>query len=48
MVDYREFNLKEWPGFLLSRGRNEEAVAAAGHLIGGQWPTATPGLSSAA
>ncbi|HET9314283.1 MAG TPA: hypothetical protein VFQ51_01795, partial [Vicinamibacteria bacterium] len=39
MVDYREFNLKEWPGFLLSRGRHQEALAAAGHLIGGQWPT---------
>lgn len=39
VVDHREFNLKEWPGFLLSRGRNEEALAAAGHLIGGQWPT---------
>ena len=39
MVDYREFNLKEWPGFLVSRGRNQEALDAAGHLVGGQWPT---------
>jgi tetratricopeptide (TPR) repeat protein len=39
MVDYREFNLKEWPGFLLSRGRNEEALAAARGLTRGQWPT---------
>ena len=39
MVDYREFNLKEWPGFLISRGRNQEALDAARHLIGGQWPT---------
>jgi len=38
-VDNREFNLKEWPGFLLSRGRTEEALAAARLLAKGRWAT---------
>jgi tetratricopeptide (TPR) repeat protein len=38
ILDNREFNLKEWPGFLLSRGRTEEALAAARDLAGRQWP----------
>jgi tetratricopeptide (TPR) repeat protein len=32
ILDNREFNLKEWPGFLLSRGRVEEALAASREL----------------
>jgi tetratricopeptide (TPR) repeat protein len=39
VVDNREFNLKEWPGFLLSRGRSEDALAAARGLTTGQWAT---------
>jgi tetratricopeptide (TPR) repeat protein len=37
-LDYREFNLKEWPGFLLSRGRVEEALAAARELARREYP----------
>lgn len=36
--DLAEFNRREWPEFLLSRGRYDEALAAAQHLGGGQWP----------
>ena len=38
ILDNREFNLKEWPGFLLSRGRNQEALLAARELASRQWP----------
>jgi tetratricopeptide (TPR) repeat protein len=33
----REFNKKEWPGFLLSRGRKEESRAAARELAQGKF-----------
>ncbi|HZI63600.1 MAG TPA: hypothetical protein VFE44_02405, partial [Thermoanaerobaculia bacterium] len=33
-----EFNKKEWPAFLLGRGRAEEALAGARTLAGGRWP----------
>jgi tetratricopeptide (TPR) repeat protein len=33
----REFNKKEWPGFLLSRGRKEESLAAARELAQGKF-----------
>jgi tetratricopeptide (TPR) repeat protein len=36
--DVAEFNRREWPEFLLSRGRDEEALAAAQELANGQWP----------
>jgi len=36
--DLAEFNRREWPEFLLSRGRYEEALAAAQQLGNGQWP----------
>jgi tetratricopeptide (TPR) repeat protein len=36
--DVAEFNRREWPEFLLSRGRYEEALAAAQELANGQWP----------
>jgi tetratricopeptide (TPR) repeat protein len=36
--DVAEFNRREWPEFLLSRGRYEEALAAAEELSNGQWP----------
>jgi tetratricopeptide (TPR) repeat protein len=36
--DLAEFNRSEWPEFLLSRGRYEEALAAARQLDNGQWP----------
>jgi tetratricopeptide (TPR) repeat protein len=36
--DVAEFNRREWPEFLLSRGRYEEALSAAQELAGGQWP----------
>ena len=36
--DLAEFNRREWPEFLLSRGRYEEALAAAQRLGNGQWP----------
>jgi tetratricopeptide (TPR) repeat protein len=36
--DLAEFNRSEWPEFLLSRGRYEEALAAAQQLGNGQWP----------
>jgi tetratricopeptide (TPR) repeat protein len=34
----REFNKREWPGFLLSRGRKEESLAAARELARGKFP----------
>lgn len=34
----REFNKKEWSGFLLSRGRKEESLAAARGLAQGKFP----------
>lgn len=36
--DLAEFNRREWPEFLLSRGRYDEALAAAQQLGNGQWP----------
>jgi tetratricopeptide (TPR) repeat protein len=36
--DLAEFNRREWPEFLLSRGRYEEALLAAQELVNGQWP----------
>ena len=36
--DLAEFNRREWPEFLLSRGRYDEALAAAQELANGQWP----------
>jgi tetratricopeptide (TPR) repeat protein len=36
--DLAEFNRREWPEFLLSRGRYDEALAAAQQLSDGQWP----------
>jgi len=36
--EYAEFNKKEWPAFLLSRGRVAEAKAASDQLIHGKWP----------
>jgi tetratricopeptide (TPR) repeat protein len=36
--DVAEFNRREWPEFLLSRGRFEEALAAGQELAKGQWP----------
>jgi tetratricopeptide (TPR) repeat protein len=36
--EYAEFNKKEWPAFLLSRGRVAEARAASDQLIHGKWP----------
>jgi tetratricopeptide (TPR) repeat protein len=35
--DVAEFNRREWPEFLLSRGRYEEALTGARQLAGGQW-----------
>jgi tetratricopeptide (TPR) repeat protein len=35
--DLAEFNRREWPEFLLSRGRYEDALAAAQQLASGQW-----------
>ena len=35
--DLAEFNRREWPEFLLSRGRYEEALAAARELAEGRW-----------
>lgn len=35
----REFAKKEWPRFLLGRGRKQEALAAANELIKGKYPT---------
>ena len=35
----REFAKKEWPRFLLGRGRNKEALAAANQLINGKYAT---------
>jgi len=37
VTDYLEFNRKEWPAFLLSRSRYEEALAAARALATGKW-----------
>ncbi len=37
-LEYMEYQRKEWPGFLLARGRVEEAQAAAGELTRGKWP----------
>src|SRR6266850_992144 len=37
VTDYLEFNRKEWPEFLLSRGRNDEALAASRKLGSGKW-----------
>jgi tetratricopeptide (TPR) repeat protein len=34
--DLAEFNRREWPEFLLSRGRYDEALAAAQELVSGQ------------
>ncbi len=38
VTDYLEFNRKEWPAFLLSRGRYDEALKAARELTSGKWP----------
>jgi tetratricopeptide (TPR) repeat protein len=37
MQDTLEFNKKQWPAFLLLRGRPEEAFAASKILIGSHW-----------
>jgi tetratricopeptide (TPR) repeat protein len=37
-VDVAAFNRREWPEFLLARGRPEEALAAAQDLIESRWP----------
>jgi Tfp pilus assembly protein PilF len=37
MQDTLEFNKKQWPAFLLARGRPEEAYAASKTLIGSRW-----------
>ena len=37
VMEGREFNKKEWPGFLLASGRHEEALAAARDLTRGRW-----------
>ena len=34
------FNRKQWPSFLLSRGRKEESLAAADELTRSKWPSA--------
>ena len=39
VMEGREFNKKEWPGFLLALGRNEEALEAARELTRGRWPS---------
>jgi len=39
VMEGREFNKKEWPGFLLAFGRNEEALEAARELTRGRWPS---------
>jgi len=39
VMEGREFNKKEWPGFLLAFGRNDEALAAARELTRGRWPS---------
>jgi tetratricopeptide (TPR) repeat protein len=36
--EYAEFNKKEWPAFLLSRGRVAAAKVASDQLIHGKWP----------
>ncbi|HLZ90739.1 MAG TPA: tetratricopeptide repeat protein [Candidatus Acidoferrum sp.] len=36
-VDLAAFNRREWPEFLLARGRTEEALAAAQELVGSPW-----------
>jgi tetratricopeptide (TPR) repeat protein len=38
--EYREFNKKEWPDFLLAVGRGTEALQAARELANGRWPAA--------
>ncbi|MGA9774262.1 MAG: hypothetical protein WBV94_34860 [Blastocatellia bacterium] len=37
MQDTLEFNKKQWPEFLIARGRNEEALAAANKLSESRW-----------
>jgi tetratricopeptide (TPR) repeat protein len=37
MQDTLEFNKKQWPEFLIGRGRAEEALRAAGTLSGSRW-----------
>jgi len=39
VMEGREFNRKEWPGFLLAFRRNEEALEAARELVRGRWPS---------
>ncbi|HZE88501.1 MAG TPA: tetratricopeptide repeat protein, partial [Verrucomicrobiae bacterium] len=44
--DYLEFNRKEWPAFLMSRGRLEEALTAVKSMTGGRWAISrTAGLA---
>jgi tetratricopeptide (TPR) repeat protein len=38
--DYLAINRKEWPEFLLGRGRAREALAAAQTMASGKWPAA--------
>jgi tetratricopeptide (TPR) repeat protein len=38
--EYREFNKKEWPDFLLTVGRSEESLQASRELAAGRWPAA--------
>jgi tetratricopeptide (TPR) repeat protein len=37
-TEFLDYNRRAWPEFLLSRGRNEEALQAAKELAGGPWP----------
>ena len=37
-TDFLEFNRKAWPEFLLTRGRNEEALHASQELTKSEWP----------
>lgn len=39
-TDFLDYNRKAWPEFLLARGRNEEALAAANELAASRWPLA--------
>jgi len=39
VMEGREFNKKEWPGFLLAFGRDVEALEAARELTRGRWPS---------
>jgi hypothetical protein len=36
-LEYMEYQMKEWPGFLLARGRVDEAEATAKDFAGSKW-----------